>query len=163
MNMYNCGFRSLTPFKRETACPTIHYMKSPAWSKASLSQSGKDHMSSRTLRWGSIPACRLLGNPTYAINQRKVPKKLLNFCLFCCLLVFHWGNFFRGLSDPWCILLCISWIYLVFPNFSDRVQQKWRSPYHTTLLIEVLATLGLVGGWHNVSSCRWSGSYTHDA
>lgn len=43
-----------------------------------------------------------------------------------------------------------------FPN-----NKKTAFPHHTTLVIEDLTTLGFVGGWHNVSNCRWSGSHTH--
>ena len=84
-----------------------------------------------SLRRGSIPARRFPGSPTYATNQRKVPQKIffLKFDLFCCLSDFHWGNFFCGLSDPWCTLLCISWIYLVFPNFyGPSPTKKWLPP-----------------------------------
>jgi hypothetical protein len=62
-------------------------------------------------------------------------------------------------SNPWCILLCIAWIF-VFPIFK---QNKMAFPHHTMLVIEDLATGGLVGGWHNMPSCKRGGSYTHKA
>jgi hypothetical protein len=56
-------------------------------------------------------------------------------------------------------------MYIYFPHFkTDHVQQKKKAfPQHTMLVIEDLATLGLVGGWHYVSSCKLSGSHTHTA
>jgi hypothetical protein len=36
-------------------------------------------------------------------------------------------------------------------------------PHHTMLVIEDLAAVGLVRGWHSVPSCKRGGSYTHKA